>query len=413
MAIGKHASGKRTRQRPVISAKELAKVTNDPAFRARMAKINTIPIIRTYDIPYVAGYSQDGKRVYFDRHFDTKFDGKDITNFIRIHEVVEKFLLDTQHMKYQQAHHYALHFERAAVEKAGINWNKYCDHIDPYIKKIGHEAITKVPKDLDDEPYADEKDKKILKSLMQKEGRKSIKEEILNETKISLEYHEILNPALWDDVRLKPDVKKKLLNFGYAWADFAKIPRDMIKDITMIGGNANYNYTSKSDIDVHLIIDRDAFASGASREIIDEYLQDKKLLWTLTHKISVLGYAIEPYAQHSEDKPAANQGVYSLLHSRWLQFPNRGSYNWKNDPALKRKVMFYKKSIDEIIKNKMGGDAVKDMKRKIREMRNASIARGGEFSFENLVFKELRNRGYLDRMNRYEQSLKDQALSLK
>ena len=45
-------------------------------------------------------------------------------------------------------------------------------------------------------------------------------------------------------------------------------------------------------------------------------------------------------------------------------------------------------------------------------MRAASIAKGGEFSFENLVFKELRNRGYLDKMNRYEQSLKDKALSL-
>ena len=40
------------------------------------------------------------------------------------------------------------------------------------------------------------------------------------------------------------------------------------------------------------------------------------------------------------------------------------------------------------------------------------IAKGGEFSFENLVFKELRNRGYLDKINKYEQGLKDKALSL-
>jgi len=45
-------------------------------------------------------------------------------------------------------------------------------------------------------------------------------------------------------------------------------------------------------------------------------------------------------------------------------------------------------------------------------MRAASIAAGGEFSFENLVFKELRNRGYLDKMSRYEQKLKNEALSL-
>ena len=79
----------------------------------------------------------------------------------------------------------------------------------------------------------------------------------------------------------------------------------------------------------------------------------------------------------------------------------------------KRKVMFYKRSIDEIIRGKMDINAVRDLKRKIREMRGAAISRGGEFSFENLVFKELRNRGYLDKMNKYEQSLGDQALSLK
>ena len=237
--------------------------------------------------------------------------------------------------------------------------------------------------------------------------------EYLTETKISLEYHSELNQKLWNGTNLKPQVRAKLLQFAYAWADFAKIPRSMIQDIIMIGGNANYNYTPQSDIDVHLVINRNAFARGANREIIDEYLQDKKLLWTLTHKVSILGYSIEPYAQHSEDRAAVNQGVFSLKNNKWLQFPNRGSYNWKNDPSLKRKVIFYKRSIDEMIKNKMDGEAVREMKRKIRDMRSAAIAKGGEFSFENLVFKELRNRGYLDRINRYEQTLKDQTLSLK
>jgi hypothetical protein len=100
------------------------------------------------------------------------------------------------------------------------------------------------------------------------------------------------------------------------------------------------------------------------------------------------------------------------MRDRWIQFPNRGNYDWKNDPGLKRKVLFYKKLIDQVIRDKMDIDSVRDLKRKIRDMRGASIAKGGEFSFENLVFKELRNRGYLDKMNKYEQKLKDKALSL-
>jgi hypothetical protein len=230
------------------------------------------------------------------------------------------------------------------------------------------------------------------------------------ETKISLEYHEQLNPKLWEGEELKPEVRQKLIQFADAWAKFAKIPENIILDVIMTGGNANYNYTSKSDIDVHVVIDRNAL--GSDRELIDEYLQDKKVLWTLTHKIKVLGYSIEPYAQDNSDRYPQNQGVYSLKRARWVQLPNKGEYDWQNDIGLKRKVLFYKKLIDQIIQDKMDMGAVRDLKNKIKTMRAASIAKGGEFSFENLVFKELRNRGYLDKLNRYSQTMRDKELSL-
>jgi len=46
-------------------------------------------------------------------------------------------------------------------------------------------------------------------------------------------------------------------------------------------------------------------------------------------------------------------------------------------------------------------------------MRKAGIKKAGEFSQENLIFKELRNKGYLDRMNQYIKSKEDEKLSLK
>lgn len=232
----------------------------------------------------------------------------------------------------------------------------------------------------------------------------------LTETKISLQYHNELNPKLWNDDKLKPQIRYKLLQFADTWAEFARIPPNLIQDIIMIGGNANYNYTAKSDIDVHIIIDRDKL--GGNREMVDEYLQDKKVLWTLTHNIKILGYSIEPYAQDSHAQYPANQGVYSLKDDRWVQRPNRGKYDWQSDPALKKKVMFYVRLVNDMIKNKMDMDAFKDLKRKFYEMRGAAIAKGGEFSFENLVYKELRNRGVFDKMNKYEKSIKDQELSL-
>ena len=401
------------KNRKIITDNKVQKFIRDPRFVARMAKFNSIPVISKYDVPYLCGYSMDGKKIYFDRHLDPILNGKDITKFLKLHEYSEKALLDIFNMDYQQAHHIASHLEHQAVTAAGIKWSAYDAYLKPLIKRVSVEDLTTVPPDLDLEPYVDENDKKILKRLISKEKSTSrtIKESYLDETKISLEYHDELNPKLWEGPRLNYQVKKKLLDFAHAWASFAKIPADMITDVIMTGGNANYNYTAKSDIDVHIIINRNLL--NPDREFVDEYLQDKKVLWTLTHKISILGYALEPYAQDSAAQYPRNQGVYSILNSRWVQFPNKGTYDWKNDPGLKRKVLFYKKLIDQIIKDKMDIDAVKDMKKKLRDMRNASIAKGGEFSFENLVFKELRNRGYLDKMNKYEASLKDQALSLK
>ena len=157
------------------SSRKVEEFIKDPRFIARMAKINSIPIERRYDIPY----SKDGTRVFIDRHLNCKYDGKDISKFIRVHEVAEKTLLDLfPDMNYQKAHHIATHIERKKVEEAGLNWDKYCKHLDPYIKAVSKEKLEIVPKDLDLEPYKDEKDTKLLQSLMKKE--KSLKECIMS-----------------------------------------------------------------------------------------------------------------------------------------------------------------------------------------------------------------------------------------
>lgn len=234
----------------------------------------------------------------------------------------------------------------------------------------------------------------------------------LSELKLTLQYHEELNPKIWSSSdKLNPEVRKALINFGHAWAEFAKIPKSMIEDIVMTGGNANYNYTNKSDIDVHLIVDRSKLFSDP--KFVEEYLQDKKSLWTLTHNIDVYGYPLEPYAQDKDITYPKNQGVYSLLKNEWVKKPVKVNYDFKNDHLLKQKVSHYMHAIDHMIKHHMGEESFNNMKSKFKNMRTASLQQYGEFGRENLLFKELRNRGYIDKMNKYESSLKDKELSLK
>lgn len=235
----------------------------------------------------------------------------------------------------------------------------------------------------------------------------------LQELKLTLEYHKDLNPKLWDEEgKLKNEIRVKLLDFGYTWAKFAKIPRELIQDVIMTGGNANYNYTQYSDIDVHLMIDKSKLNIATTPEMTEEWLKNKKFLWLLTHKVKVMGYDLEPYAQEFTDKYPEEQGIYSLLNNKWLQNPEYKEHKFQNDPQLVRKIEFYMHMIDNMIKNKSDLKSFTELKTKFKDMRSAGIQKGGEYSFENLIFKELRNRGYLDKMNDYSTSYKDKQLGV-
>ena len=109
---------------------------------------------------------------------------------------------------------------------------------------------------------------------------------LVEQSKLTLEYHEELNSKFWDGTNLKPEVRKHLLMIANKWAIFAKIPKSGIKDIILTGGNANFNYTKFSDLDVHLIVDFNT-VSECDKDFVGEFLVDKKTVWELTHDIKI------------------------------------------------------------------------------------------------------------------------------
>ena len=233
---------------------------------------------------------------------------------------------------------------------------------------------------------------------------------LLKELKTTLQSHETLNPKLFKDKKLDPEVWQTLNKIGKEWASFANIPAAAIKDVIVVGGNANYNYTKHSDIDLHLVVDKKGIKCQG---LIDDYLQSKKQLWALTHDITVKGQPVELYAQDYRDPFRQGQGVYSLRTNRWLQEPERVKFNSKS-PEVVNKVKDLSFQINSLIDSKSDDiDAFKQIKRKLKIMRATAIEKGGEYAPENLAFKELRNRGTLDRMNKYLRQLEDTELSLK
>jgi hypothetical protein len=137
--------------------------------RALDAILRRTRLDRRHDVPYLAGYSQDGRTIYIDRHLPREFRlrGRVITvdRYLVLHETVEKTLIDEMGLHYQHAHQIALRAEEAAVLADRIPWSTYDRFMQRYIKDIGDERLKRVPGDLDLKPYRDEHDTELLRRM--------------------------------------------------------------------------------------------------------------------------------------------------------------------------------------------------------------------------------------------------------
>lgn len=124
---------------------------------------------RNHDIPYLAGYSRDGKTIYIDRHLPKSFRyrGRDIAvdRYLILHEEVEKTLIDQLDLHYLHAHQIATRAEEAAVHADRVAWRAYDRFMQKYVKRIGDERLQKVPADLDLKPYRDYHDYDLMERM--------------------------------------------------------------------------------------------------------------------------------------------------------------------------------------------------------------------------------------------------------
>ncbi len=133
---------------------------------ARDTVLKRVKVNRSYDVPYLAGYSRDGRHIYIDRAQPKTFvtDGRrvQVEPFLILHESVEKSLVDQLGLKYQFAHQIALRIEKAAVHDAGIPRREYDAFMQKYIKVAEEDPDLRIPPDLDLKPYKDEHDRQTM-----------------------------------------------------------------------------------------------------------------------------------------------------------------------------------------------------------------------------------------------------------
>lgn len=130
-------------------------VLKRPAVRRALGR--PVKINRGYDVPYLAGYSKDGRTIYIDRHLpiSLKIGARDInvTPYLLAHERTEKALIDAAGYDYAAAHEIATGAEHRSLVANRIDPAAYEKALAPYIKGTEKEKIAKAPPELDLTPY--------------------------------------------------------------------------------------------------------------------------------------------------------------------------------------------------------------------------------------------------------------------
>ena len=218
-------------------------------------------------------------------------------------------------------------------------------------------------------------------------------------------FHDKLNPDLWENNRLKPQVRLALFKIAKAFVEFINVDDLELTDITISGSNASFNYNNKSDIDLHLI----ANSNGPCKVNLKDLFQAKKVIFNDQHDITILGHAVEVYVQGSEDAHISN-GVYSVYDDNWVAFPKK--ITAKPDITnIEHKFEHLEEEIKQALES---GDpqTIARLKKRIKDMRQSGLEKNGEFGVENLAFKLLRNTGLIQKLYDAETIETDKELSL-
>jgi hypothetical protein len=215
-------------------------------------------------------------------------------------------------------------------------------------------------------------------------------------------HHHHLNPILWDNNSMRPEVRSTLLQIADHFINYLNVSNLNLVDITISGSSAGYNYSDYSDIDLHLVV----------KDVTDkdeELYSAKKNQYNSNYKLSIKDIPVELYVQPA-DQPHVSNGIYSVKRNKWINEPKH------EEPTVEPKLIKNKaRSYSAKINSAMRSNDIKQCKHvmdELKRLRKAGLESNGEQSVENLAFKLLRARGQIDKLRKYITKLESAELSL-
>ena len=241
---------------------------------------------------------------------------------------------------------------------------------------------------------------------------KSMDKKYFNLIEDTIKLSDTLNPTIWEDFKLKEDVKNKLKEISDAFIKYLDFDFN-IDDIQIVGSMANYNFTKYSDIDLHLIADLSEFEvlDKDYLDCITKYFNAKKSLFNQNHNITIYGHPVELYIE-DKNYPAKANGKYSILKNDWIIKPTKNEEEIE-DVSDNPKYLEYIEKIDDITSSRYNSEEAEELLDELYEIRKNGLLNGGEYAEDNLIFKTLRNNDYIQKLRKYINDNFDESLSLK
>lgn len=231
----------------------------------------------------------------------------------------------------------------------------------------------------------------------------------------SIEINDSLNMNVWQtEERVKPEITGRLIRIALDFLDSIGIEHGMVKDITLTGSLANYNWTEFSDIDLHIIAEFREVDDNI--KLVKDFFNAKKADWNKTHQIMIKNHEVEIYVQDIRE-PHISTGVYSLLEDEWLTKPSRQvpKIDYESVKIKAQSIMDQIDRVDNLYSSDNFeaslnvADIIRD---KIKRLRRSGLAEKGIYSTENIVFKTLRNNGYIKKIMDLRTNSYDKLMSM-
>jgi hypothetical protein len=232
----------------------------------------------------------------------------------------------------------------------------------------------------------------------------------------SFDSHDNLEPQIWiNEDEMSPLIHRKLVKIAQDFIDGLPVEVD-IRDVTLTGSLANYNWSNYSDVDLHIIVD--FLDVDENRALVKAFFDNARMRWNDRHDIKAKGYDVEIYVEDSREQHVSS-GVYSLINRDWVRRPKK--YRSSIDfPSARRKaedIQFQVNIVNNLIiagKYKSAMRNIERLKKKIRNMRRAGLeSTQKEFSVENIAFKILRRNGILDELDEFKNQVYDVVMTVR